>query len=270
MFSFYKFNINNLKRGMFGCFYSKSVFILFLLICDFFCCCGTQTYKIIMIGDKGVGKRTLINTKIKSKYDTDTYIPIDNIAQDKYTYNYSKNGQTYKFEVWTTCVNEMFEKVNKIFDKNASGIIAMYDMTNRKSFDDLEYRIKNAFNNNKNKVATNERQRTIPVLVVGNKSDLYEEQVVSKEVGEKFAEAYGYLFLEASGNDYESVEEVFNTISEKAIAANVKAPKEEDIKKIEEQDNDNNIQEENMVVNNVDVNNVDVNNAIKTCCSYCC
>ncbi|MBQ2349800.1 MAG: GTP-binding protein [Cytophagales bacterium] len=257
MFSCYKFNINNFKGGMFGCFYSKNVFILFLLICDFFCCCGKQPYKIIVIGNKHVGKSTLITTMFKSKNNTGTYTPIN--AKEKITYEYPEKDPTYKFEVWNTCDDEILEGANKIFYKDADGIIAMYDMTNKKSFDNLEDRIRDAFSKNKKKTDTNARKRIIPVLVVSNKSDDYEHKEVPEEEGRQFAETHDYLFLEATAiSDSESVDNVFNMIFEEVIKVNAEATKKTDIEQISGKNNDD----------NTVVDNVDVNDAKKPC--WCC
>ena len=250
MFSCYKFNINNFKGGMFGCFYSKNVFILFLLICDFFCCCGKQQYKIIVIGDKGVGKSTLIERKFHPENNIiDTTIFL---SQEK-TYNYPKDNPTHKF-----LVNEIYRNNNiteNVDYRKANGIIAMYDITNENSFENLENKIKDALKINN---ALNLYKRKIPVIVVGNKSDLYEQRVVTEEEGEKFAKENDYLFFEAPAfkNDDNVVDTIFNTIAEKVIEANAEATKKTDIEKISGENN--NIQKKDIVVNDVK----------KTC--WCC
>ena len=255
MFSFYKFNTNNFKRGMFGCFYSRSVFIFFLLICDFFCCCGMTTYKIIVIGDDGVGKTTLINARFNSKDDANTYIPIN--AQEKTTYYYPAENPMYKFEVWDTCANEKLEAANKIFFKDADGIIAMYDRTNGGSFNNLDYKIVEALS----KAKENKINKKIPVLVVGYNSDDYENEVVSDEEGKEFANEKKYLFLAACETDYESVDSVFKTIAEKIIEANVEAPKKTNTEQLSKEKNNDSILGDD----------TDVDNTKKTrwCCDMC-
>ena len=237
---------------MFGCFYSKSVFILFLLICDFFCCCGMKTYKIIVIGDKGVGKKTLIERKFHPENNMkDSFI----FLSQEETYNYPKDNPTHKFLV--NKINDNNNNCKKICYRKANGIIAMYDITNKDSFESLKTRIKNALENNNN---FNLRKQKIPILVVGNKSDLYENREVEEGEGKKFADENKYLFFEAPEfeNNNDVVDDIFNTIAEEVIEANVEATKNTDIEKIPEENNDKNIPENDTVVNNTE----------KTC--WCC
>ena len=234
MFSFYKFNTNNFQRGMFGCFYSRSVFIFFLLICDFYCCCGKEKYKIIVIGDKGVGKKTLIERKFHPENNMkDSFI----FLSQEETYNYPKDNPTHKFLV--NKINDNNNNCKKICYRKANGIIAMYDITNKDSFESLKTRIKNALENNNN---FNLRKQKIPILVVGNKSDLYENREVEEGEGKKFADENKYLFFEAPEfeNNNDVVDDIFNTIAEEVIEANVEATKNTDIEKIPEENNDDN------------------------------
>ena len=84
----------------------------------------------------------------------------------------------------------------------------IYDMTNQETFDN----IKNWYDDIK------EKNNTIEMIgIIANKSDLYEEQVVSKEEDEKYAKSINGLFYETSDMDYESVSYAFEDLTKKYV-----------------------------------------------------
>ena len=116
-----------------------------------------------------------------------------------------------KLQIWDTAGQEKYMSINKNLFQKVQGIILMYDLTKRETFERLSIWL------NIIRQMTNE----IPIILVANKLD--DEQnpesgrIVEYQEGEKFAKENEFSFLEASGLNGTNVEKVFITISEQII-----------------------------------------------------
>ena len=158
--------------------------------------------KFIIIGDKTVGKSCIINQFIEKQF-VNEYIPT--IGSDKIMKEIEIEGEKLNLEIWDTVGQEQYSAVNKIFIKNAQIALIVYDITNRKSFENL--------NNWYNLIFEINKDSNVIVGVTANKTDLYENQVVDSEEGKNFADEKKISFFETSAKDYESIENVFIQLS---------------------------------------------------------
>ena len=158
--------------------------------------------KFIIIGDKTVGKSCIINQFIEKQF-VNEYIPT--IGSDKIKKEIEIEGKILNLEIWDTVGQEQYSAVNKIFIKNAQIALIVYDITNRKSFENL--------NNWYNLIFEINKDRNVIVGLTANKTDLYENQVVDSEEGKNFADEKKISFFETSAKDYESIENVFIQLS---------------------------------------------------------
>ena len=134
--------------------------------------------KICIIGDSKVGKTSLIRFFNGESFN-DIYEPTQNNDLIKKKINY-KNKEIELY-IWDITGNEKFRIINKLFYKNSSIIIFVYDITNKNSFEN----IKNYWYND---VQTN--IDTKPMMVIlGNKSDLYEAEEVNEEEAIEYAKS---------------------------------------------------------------------------------
>ena len=163
--------------------------------------------KVILIGDSGVGKTCLINQYSKQEF-TGEHVTTITAGGDKTFKDVNVGNKTVKLEIWDTAGQEQYKAVNKIFMNKAKIAAIIYDMTNQETFDN----IKNWYDDIK------EKNNTIEMIgIIANKSDLYEEQVVSKEEDEKYAKSINGLFYETSDMDYESVSYAFEDLTKKYV-----------------------------------------------------
>ena len=158
--------------------------------------------KFIIIGDKTVGKSCIINQFIEKQFINE-YIPT--IGSDKIMKEIEIEGKILNLEIWDTVGQEQYSAVNKIFIKNAQIALIVYDITNRKSFENL--------NNWYNLIFEINKDSNVIVGVTANKTDLYENKVVDSEEGKNFADEKKLSFFETSAKDYESIENVFIQLS---------------------------------------------------------
>ncbi len=165
-----------------------------------------SSIKLILIGDKQVGKTAIINQYVNNSF-TEEYMAT--FAQDKSIKEIILNNETkLKLEIWDTIGQEHLRAANKIFMKGAKIALLVYDITNEKSFKNLNEFYKQVCEIN---------GKDIIIGVVGNKNDLYEERVVEEEEGKKYAEEIKASFFETSAKDHETIESLFLGICEQFI-----------------------------------------------------
>ena len=175
-------------------------------------------FKLLLIGDSGVGKSCLLLRFADDTY-TDSYI--STIGVDFKIRTLEMDGKTIKLQIWDTAGQERFRTITSSYYRGAHGIIVVYDVTDRVSF-----------NNVKQWLGEIERYACSSVnkLLVGNKADLVEKKVVSPEEARSFAQTIkgnnseeGIPFLETSAKANQNVEQAFTTMT-KEIKDRVSEP----------------------------------------------
>ena len=93
--------------------------------------------KVVLIGESGVGKTSIIN-----RYISDTFSPVltatPGASFATKTVFLKEYNQSIKFEIWDTAGQEKYRALAKVFYKNAAVCILVYDIINKKSFDELK------------------------------------------------------------------------------------------------------------------------------------
>ena len=161
-----------------------------------------NSIKLIVVGEKHVGKTSIIIQYIENIF-LNEYVMSTN-ADKSLKEIELENGTKIRIEIWDPAGQEIYRATNKIFMKNTKIALLVYDITDQKSFDAI-----NEFYEQINEINGKEN---VFFAVVGNKSDLYEEQVVTKEKGEEYAKSINALFFEASATDHECIENLFKDV----------------------------------------------------------
>lgn len=163
------------------------------------------SYKIILLGDSGVGKTSLILRYCEGKF---IEIGTSTIGIDTKTKYVNYNNKKIELEIWDTAGQERFKSLAKNCLQGADGIFLIYDMTQKKTFID----IKNWYTSIKENIDITK----VAIIVIGNKSDL-PDPVVKKDTCDKFCEQYNLQSIEASCKDNSNIGEAFNILIEKMI-----------------------------------------------------
>ncbi len=186
-----------------------------------------------LIGNSIVGKSSLSNVFIGEKFNEDiiTTIGIDCFMTDiNYKFKGEKKERKIKIKIWDTAGQEKFRSVGLKYINNCYGIIVVYSVTDENSFNEVDYwieQIQNSYDLSK-----------YPFILVGNKCDLIDERIISKEEGEKKAKEYNIKFFETSARNNINVKECFMSLIENIIEKyHDEFVKQPDVKKIEVTEN---------------------------------
>ena len=161
--------------------------------------------KLLILGDSTVGKTNflckLTENKFNQNYMASTAIDIKNTSIEI-------NGKNIKLQIWDTAGQEKYRALTRSFLIKAQGILALYDITNHTSFDNLQSWLT---------LIKEECYVDIPVIIVGNKMDLEEKRIVDKEEASEYAKKQNVEFIETSSKTGENVEKTLYMLTEKVL-----------------------------------------------------
>lgn len=160
-------------------------------------------FKLLLIGDSGVGKSCLLLRFADNTYNSD-YISTIGVDFKIKTIKLD-NDKIVKLQIWDTAGQERFRTITSSYYRGAQGIIIVYDVTDLESFNNLNNWLQEI-----DKFGTN----GVTKLIVGNKNDLTDKKQVTLEMAEEFAKEKGGLtVLETSALSSENVEQAFLTMA---------------------------------------------------------
>lgn len=168
----------------------------------------SHTFKLVMVGDSGVGKSCLLEKFIDLSSNNAF---ISTIGVDVRTHVIKLDGQTIKMQVWDTGGQERYRPVLATCYKNAFGVILVYDVTNKKTFANLQQWL----------IEVNEFSSSdLPKLLIGNKSDLDDRRQVEESTAAQFAAEKGMAYIETSAIDSANIREAFLTLVKPRLRLN--------------------------------------------------
>ena len=165
-----------------------------------------KAIKISLLGDSKVGKSTIANKYVKVDFKDDL---LSTIGSDRLETKLTlENGETIKLIIWDTAGEERFRSIALKALKAVQGVILVFDLTSRLSFQNINNWIQTANDNLKD-----------PTLVLfGNKADLNKETwEVTKEEAEEFAKNSNMKYFETSARTRQGIEEGFASIANDII-----------------------------------------------------
>ena len=158
---------------------------------------------LMLLGDSKVGKTSLILKLTKNTFDD---ITLSTLGKESFIYQVNLHGNDLKMKIWDTAGQERFKSMSLNVIKSVDGLILVYSITSKSSFNNLEYWL------NQLKDICDLSKKAM--IIIGNKSDLQTSREVTYEEGEQFAKSRGCNFYETSAATGENIQEVFNDIFE--------------------------------------------------------
>ena len=156
------------------------------------------SFKIIVIGDSGVGKSCLTNKATKNVFE-DTYNAT--VGFEFFSFNLKLDEKIIKLQIWDTCGQELYRSLITNFYRNSSLAVMVYAINNRESFENIDVWLK--------ELRTHSNPDT-KVFLIGNKVDLEEDRVIKREQGEEYSKENKFnIFMEASAKSGFNAQQIF-------------------------------------------------------------
>ena len=136
-------------------------------------------FKIVIIGDSGVGKSNILSRFIHNEFTQESKATIGVELQSKV---YLINGKKIKVQLWDTAGQERYKSITAAYFKGAKGAMIVYDITNQASFDSVDrwHQSVKEFGDN-----------DVSMIQIGNKNDLKQNRKVEVEKATEKAKTLG-------------------------------------------------------------------------------
>ena len=162
----------------------------------------TMIFKIILIGDSGVGKSNILSRYINDTFSDSSKSTVGVELGCKIV---EINGTKVKIQIWDTAGQERYKSITKSYYKGAKGALIIYDISRKESFENVNKWIGDLKEFGEDNTC---------ILLVGNKCDLENLRQISNDEVEKKAEQYNIGFCEASAKTGKDVDLAFQRLIE--------------------------------------------------------
>lgn len=164
-------------------------------------------FKIVLVGDSGVGKTNLLLRYLKNEFNTQTKATV---GVEFGNTKVKIDNALIKAQIWDTAGQERYRSITSAYYKGAHGALIVYDITRKDSFDSVEKWLSDLKNNGEEKMV---------IMAIGNKCDMVNERVISTEDGEAKAQRNNIAFLETSALNATNVAKAFDELIQKLYVA---------------------------------------------------
>ena len=169
------------------------------------------TYKFIIIGASGVGKTAILKRLVEDSFTEESQSTIG-VEFDSTVINV--DGRKIKLQIWDTAGQERFRSISKAYYRNAVGVILVFDLTERKTFDELTQWLGDVHSLcDPNAV----------IQLVGNKCDMNDTRAVSMTEAEQFATRNQMQYIETSAKSGHSIQEAFTRVAANILSKGIKS-----------------------------------------------
>ena len=168
--------------------------------------------KVILLGDTGVGKTSIINRYINNKFDPDNDSTLSSSFSTK---EVIKNDVLYRLNLWDTIGQEKYNAITNILIKGSNIVILVYSVDSLSSFENIDF----WYNNIKDIL----QEDKYILAIVGNKSDLIneDESIVSEEEARNFAKGKNaYFKLISAKEDQDGINSLLDILLEELLRLN--------------------------------------------------
>ena len=166
---------------------------------------NSESFKIVLIGESGVGKTSIISQFVNQIFQEDVESSSSGTFNSK-TLIYD-NNKVLKLEIWDTAGQEKYRSLASMFYKEASAAILVYDITRKESFEQIQnYWVGQIKENG----PTN-----IILALCANKSDLIDEEKVDEEQARNYAKEINAMFYPTSAKNDSGITDLFLQIAKK-------------------------------------------------------
>ena len=173
-------------------------------------------FKILIIGDAGVGKSNLLLRYVKNEFASDMRSTVGVEFGSKML---KIDNYDIKAQIWDTAGQERYRAITSAYYKGAKGVLIVYDITKKNTFENVDKWL-NDFKMKSDDDAA--------IVIVGNKSDLINEREVSIEEATLKAQVNHLAFFETSAKENENVHSAFMSLMNQVLKNYKKNNSEDD------------------------------------------
>jgi len=174
-------------------------------------------FKIILIGDSGVGKTSILAQFVGEEV---VRSHISTIGIDFKMKCLSFDGKQVKVQIWDTAGQERYETITTQYYRRAQGIILAYDITRKESFNNIRKWLR---------YVEEFAEHDVKLTLIGNKVDLSDQRSVSIAEAEELAKDFNIPWFETSAYTGEHVNDAFVTITKQIYVDTVQGEENERI-----------------------------------------
>ena len=167
-------------------------------------------FKIILIGNSGVGKSSILQRYIQKVFQESF---ASTIGVDFFMKTINIGDKSIKLQLWDTAGTEKFRSITTGYYRGADAAFVVFDLSSKTSFKNLNEWIESYYKYSNPDVEKN-------VILIGNKSDLFDKREVTKEEIEKFIKDNNINYFETSAKDGKNIDECFTFIAKKLMNQN--------------------------------------------------
>ena len=168
----------------------------------------TIILKVVLIGETAVGKSSIINRFIKNQFYNNFTPTMSGTCVTKEIF-YEQYNKILKYEIWDTAGQEKYRSLTKMFYKDASIVILVFDITRKDTFEEIrDFWLKQVKENS---------NEDIVISLVGNKEDNYEYEDIDNNNIELFVNQINCLYKKVSAKSGFGIENLFYDIGLKYL-----------------------------------------------------
>ena len=164
------------------------------------------TFKVLTLGESSVGKTCILRRYVEGQFFKNQ---LSTIGIDFKSKTLQIGNHEIRLKIWDTAGEERFRNITSQYYKGAEGIILVFDLTKKESFDKINDWMK--------QIRVNTQSDEIAIVLLGNKKDIVNERVVSFEEGNERAGEYGIKYFETSALDGTGIDEAIQNLSEEIM-----------------------------------------------------
>lgn len=191
------------------------------------------TFKILLVGDGGVGKTSLVR-RISHNQFTENIEQTIGVGFMAHTLNINNN--IIKLQIWDTAGQEQYHSIGRTYYRNALGVFCVFSIDDYHSFENLGKWLKDA---------RSLCHPNVKIIIIGNKCDLINSKCITSQEIEELLKNYNIKYIESSAKTGKNVYEAFFTLSsqilESVLLNEINIPQRKpNLDDIELKNNDNN------------------------------
>lgn len=162
-------------------------------------------YKFIVIGSTGVGKTCIMKRMTENEYRENT---LSTTGVEFDSTKVEVDGHEVAIQIWDTAGQERFRSISRAYFRNAKGVLMVFSLIDKDSFDDV-----GGWLNDVHSLCCQD----VEIMLVGNKSDIADQRVISLYEAENFAQSRNIRYIETSAKTGQNIREAFTRVAAEVV-----------------------------------------------------